>query len=101
MITNAALTTSVSNAYVSSGDTVTSVAYFCNYSGSPVNIHVYVVPSGGTASDSNIIYSNVNIQAGDTYIMETEKIIFGNGDTLQANASANTAVTVTVSYTGV
>lgn len=101
MITNAALTTSVSNAYVSSGDTVTSVAYFCNYSGSPVNIHVYLVPNGGTASSSNIIYSNVNIQAGDTYIMETEKIILGDGDTIQANASANTAVTVTVSYTGV
>lgn len=101
MITNAALTTSVANVYVSSGNTVMSVAYFCNYSASPVNIHVYAVPNGGTQSSSNMIYSNVTIQGGDTLVVETEKIIFGDNDSLQANASSNSAITATVSYTGV
>jgi hypothetical protein len=60
-----------------------------------------LVPSGGTANVLNKIYSNVTITAGDTLVVETEKIIFSSGDTLRANASANSAINATVSYTGV
>lgn len=101
MITTANVTSSVSNVYVSSGNTVMSVAYFCNYSASPAQVSVHVVPAGGTANVLNKIYSNVSITAGDTLVVETEKIIFGNGDTLQANASTNNAINAIVSYTGV
>ena len=101
MITTANVTTSVANVYSSVNNTVMSVGYFCNYSASPVNIHIYAVPSGQTANVLNMIGSNVTIQGGDTYIMETEKIIFGNGDALQANASSNNSIGFTVSYTGV
>jgi hypothetical protein len=101
MITTANVTTTVSNIYTSSGNTVMSVAYFCNYSTSPAQITVHLVPSGGSANVLNRIYSNVSITAGDTLVVETEKIIFGNNDTLQANASANNAINATVSYTGV
>jgi hypothetical protein len=101
MITNTALTTTPANVYVSSGNSVLSTIHFCNYSGSPVNIHVYAVPSGSSASNSNMIYSNVTIQGGDTYIVYQEKFILGNNQSIQANASANSAITTTVSYTGV
>lgn len=101
MITTANVTTTVSNIYTSSGNTVMSVAYFCNYSTSPAQITVHLVPSGSSANVLNRIYSNVSITAGDTLVVETEKIIFGNNDTLQANASANNAINATVSYTGV
>ena len=100
-ITTANITTAVGNIYTSSGNTVMSVAYFCNYSSSPAQITVHLVPSGGSANVLNRIYSNVSITAGDTLVVETEKIIFSSGDTLQANASANSAITATVSYTGV
>ncbi len=89
------------NIYTSSGNTVMSVAYFCNYSSSPAQITVHLVPSGGSANVLNRIYSNVSITAGDTLVVETEKIIFSSGDMLQANASANTAINSTVSFTGV
>lgn len=101
MITTANVTTTVSNIYTSSGNTVMSVAYFCNYSTSPAQITVHLVPSGSSANVLNRIYSNVSITAGDTLVVETEKIIFGNNDTLQANASVNNAINATVSYTGV
>lgn len=101
MIQNTTLTTTVANIYVSSGNSVLSTIHFCNYSGSPVNIHVYAVPSGNVAGNGNMIYSNVNIQGGDTYIVYQEKFILGNGQMIQANASANSAITTTVSYTGV
>lgn len=101
MITTANVTTSVSNIYASSGNTVMSVAYFCNYSGSPVQIRIYAVPDGSSASNLNMIGSNVTIQGGDTYIMETEKIVFGNNDSLRANASVNNAISAVLSYVSV
>lgn len=101
MITTANVTSSVSTVYTSSGNTVMSVAYFCNYSTSPAQITVHLVPSGGSANVLNKIYSNVSVTAGDTLVVETEKIIFSTGDTLQANASANNAFNAIVSYTGV
>ena len=100
-ITTADITTAVGNIYTSSGNTVMSVAYFCNYSSSPAQITVHLVPSGGSANVLNKIYSNVTITAGDTLVVETEKIIFSSGDTLRANASANSAINATVSFTGV
>ncbi len=100
-ITTANITTAVGSVYTSSGNTVMSVAYFCNYSSSPAQITVHLVPSGGSANVLNRIYSNVSITAGDTLVVETEKIIFSSGDTLQANSSANSAINAIVSYTGV
>jgi hypothetical protein len=100
-ITTANVTTTVSNLYTSSGNTVMSVAYFCNYSASPAQITLHVVPSGASANVLNRIYNNVSITAGDTLVVETEKIIFGSGDTLQGNTSANNAINAIVSYTGV
>lgn len=101
MITTANVTTSVSNIYASSGNTVMSVAYFCNYSTNPVQIRIYAVPDGSSDSNLNMIGSNVTIQGGDTYIMETEKIVFGNNDSLRANASVNNAISAVLSYVSV
>jgi len=99
-ITTANITTTVGNIYTSSGNTVMSVAYFCNYSSSPAQITVHLVPSGGSANVLNRIYSNVSITAGDTLVVETEKILFASGDSLRANASANSAINASVSFIG-
>jgi hypothetical protein len=100
-IINTALTTSVSNIYVSSGNTIVSVMYFCNYSASTVSFNLYAVPSASTASNSNIIYNAVQLASGDTYVVDFEKLVLSNGDTLRANATVNTSITSTVSYIGV
>lgn len=100
MITTSNVTTSVSTVYTSSGETAMSVAYFCNYSASPAQITVHLVPDGQTANVLNKIYSNVSVTAGDTLVVETEKIVFANGDTIQANASANNSFNAVISYVG-
>lgn len=101
MIISSNVTTTVSNIYASTGNTVMSVTYLCNYSASPVQVNLFAVTNGSAVSNTNKIYSNVTITAGDTLVIETEKIIFGNGDSLRANASADGAVSATVSYVGV
>lgn len=100
-IINTGLTTVISNIYVSSGNTVISAMYFCNYSASTISFNLYAVPDGSTDGSSTIIYNNVQLAANDTYVIDWEKLVLGNGDTLRANASANTSVTSTVSYIGV
>jgi hypothetical protein len=101
MITNTSLTTIPSNIYVSSGNTIVSAMYFCNYSASAVTFNLYAVPSGWVANANTQIYSSVLVESKDTYVVDWEKLAFGNGETLRANVSANVSMTSTVSYIGV
>lgn len=100
-IINTSLTTVPSNIYVSSGNTIISAMYFCNYSTSTVTFNLYAVPAGSTPTANTQIYSSVQLASNDTYVVDWEKLAFSNGDTLRANASANVSVTSTVSYIGI
>lgn len=101
-ITNSAvINSSAANIYASSGETTVVTMYLTNYTGSSVTANVYLVPAAGTAGTSNIILPNIIIGAYDSYIMNTERIVLGNGDMIQANANTASAVTATVSYTDV
>ena len=101
-ITNSAVTNlSAANIYASSGETTVVTMYLANYTGSSVTANVYLVPAAGTAGTSNIIIPNITISAYDSYVMNTERLVLGNGDMIQANANTGSAVTATVSYTDV
>ena len=100
-ISNTVLTTIASNVYVSSGNSVVSVMYFCNTDSTAKTFNLYAVPSGTSTIDGNVqIYANVQLQSHDTFVVDMEKIVLANGDTLRANASANATITTTVSYVG-
>jgi len=92
--------TTAANIYVSVGNTIITTVHLCNYSGSAVTANLYLVPSGNVAGNTNIIYSSATINGQNTLIMEKEKVILSNGDTIQANCSAGNAVTATISYLG-
>lgn len=100
-IINTTLDTSVANIYASTGNSVVVTAFFCNTDVSARTFNLYAVPAAGTAGISNQILKSVTINAGDTYIMNSERLVLANGETLQANASVNSVVVATVSYTGV
>ena len=100
-IQNTTLTTSYSSVYTSTGDSATTVIYFCNTSSSPVKFDLCVVPSGDSPSASNQIYSEVEVAAKDTYIIELEKLILEDGDSLRAKDDTGSVTTVTVSYVSI
>ncbi len=81
------------------GDALTTM-YFCNRSAANLQINVYVVTSGFIANANNITYSNVTITSGDTLVIDWEKLVFGTGDTIRANASAGDSIVATVSTIG-
>lgn len=96
---NTSLTSTVSNVYASSGNSVVSVIYFCNTDGTAVDLNLWAVQAGGTAGATNQVYKNVQIAGSDTFVVDMEKIVLADQETLQANASGN--VTATVSYVGI
>ena len=102
-ISTANITTSIANAYVSSGNTAVTFLSLANYSASNVNANVYVVPSGNTVGNLNIVTSNLQITTQDTYqfYAGNEKLVLANGDSIQINASANSSITAVISYTSI
>jgi hypothetical protein len=100
-INNANVTTVASSIYTSSGNSATTVMHFCNYTNNGTTANVWIVPNGQTANSINMIYSNVTITSFNTMVIDTEKLILGNGDAIYANASANLSVGATVSYIGI
>ena len=105
-ITNASLTTTVGNVYVSTGNTAITFLSICNFGASNVSVNVHAVPNGGTAGNVNIILTGIELEAagngtGDTYQLYSggEKLLLANGDSIQMTATANSAVTATTSFT--
>lgn len=91
------------NIFVSAGtngDAVTTM-YFCNRSAGTTTFNLYLVPVGGNADINNVAYSNKTITAGDTYIVDWEKLVLANGETIRANANVGNAIVATVSTIGV
>lgn len=81
MITNFSVGTSTATpAYTASGEVAVTVIYICNTSGSDGDVDVYLVPNGDIVGAQHLIYKNLIIRSNDTYIIDTEKLILGNGD---------------------
>lgn len=102
-ISTANVTTSIANAYVSSGNTCVTFLSLANYSAANVTANVYVVPSGSAAGNLNVSVANIQITVQDTFqfYASNEKLILANGDSIQVNAGANNAIAAVVSYTSI
>lgn len=81
------------------GDAITTM-YFCNRGASATTFNLYVVPGSFIANSNNIVYTNKIITAGDTYIIDWEKLVLNNGDTIRANANVGNAIVATISTIG-
>jgi hypothetical protein len=110
MITNAILTNTAANVVYGTptqNNAVTCIQA-CNITNaagfevpSTVNIDVYLVPAGQTVGTQNLIYSKVPITAGDTFIVDAERMVLGDGDAVWAGADINGAIVFTVSTVGI
>jgi hypothetical protein len=100
-ITVGNVTTAASNVYVSAGATAITFMSLCNYSAGNVTANVYVVPSGGSVGNANVILASIELTALDTYQLYAggEKLLLDTGDTVKVNANTNNAITTVVSYT--
>ena len=104
-ITNFQVGTGVGTAaFTASADTAVTVIHICSKSSADGTVNIYVVPSydGSTAPTENYkLYNELSIEAKDTYIIDTEKMILGNGDKIYVqNVDSSGQVIVTISTIG-
>ena len=75
------LTTTPGAVYTSSGNTAAMTIYFTNYSSSNVAaFSLWAVKNGDLPENKNILYVNVTVQPGDTYLASTERLLLDNND---------------------
>lgn len=99
-IQSTTLTLGTSNIYVSSGNTVISTMYFCNYGAAAANLSVYITSAGSTFSTTaNLVYREIQIAAADTFVVDREKLVLGSGDYIRANSGGS--ISATVNYVGI
>jgi hypothetical protein len=89
------ITTAATAIYTSTNSTACTVIYICNTSASTVTVTVNV---GAAATNTNTIYKLLSIVANDTYVINMERLMLDNGQSIWVTASAANAIVTTVSY---
>lgn len=87
--------------FTSSGNNAITCIYFLNTDSSARTIDVHVKPLGEALAAENQIYDAVSIPAGDTFVIDAEKLILEDTDEITALASVTSVVVCTVSSIGI
>jgi len=70
--------------FTATADTAVTTIHLCNISSAAdASINIYLLPSDGSTTvptENNKLYNQLTVQATDTYIIDTEKLILANGD---------------------
>jgi hypothetical protein len=92
-----AIGTGATTVYTSSGTTAITCMFFMNDNAAARTLNVHVVQSGGSIANTNQIVKTINIDAADSYVINTEKLVLSNGDTIQCTASVGSSIFPTIS----
>ena len=103
LVTDIITQTTPTEIYASTNDSAITWATFTNYGVSAATLTLYVVPSGDSATNENMILDSESISAGDTFSLYTagEKLLLSNGDKIYAFSDTATSVNVVISYTSI
>ncbi len=95
--------TAAANIYASAGNTAVTTIYLCNALNSVVTVNLFCVAGGANVANPsrNMLYSNLQIAPNDTYVIDSERLLLGQGDHLRANASIANSVLATISFTSI
>lgn len=98
-IKNTQLTsTSVLQVFSATVQTALTTVIFCNVSPTTsTSINVFAVPFGSSPLPSTQIMKSLPLAAGDTFVLDTERLILEQNDSLWVQSSVSNVVTVTVS----
>ena len=105
-ITSTQLTgTGLTTVYTSSSSNAITTMIICNTGAvnltdetvNACNLTLHLVAASSSATDVNKVISNLNIPAGETVFFSDERIVLGNNDTVQAQASVANLLSITIS----
>jgi hypothetical protein len=90
--------------YASTLNSAVTSIHICNTSANTIHFNLAVVQAGNEPSmTSNALYYNVALTSSDTYVIDTERLILSNGDSLRVSVPDHSVgiVVATVSYIGI
>lgn len=98
-IKNTQLTnTSVLQVFSATSQMALTTVVFCNISASTnTTVNVFAVPYGSPINGSTQIMNALPLAAGDTFVLDTERFILEQNDSIWAQSTASNCVTITVS----
>ena len=83
-LTSTVLTTSTASVFTSNGENAVTAIYLCNTGDTAVQFNMHAVPNGTMANNTNLIYYHVPLAGKDTYVIDSEKLILQDLDSIQA-----------------
>lgn len=91
---------------VESTDVALTVMLFCNLNtpdpADPTaglqNIDIHVVANGDVPNATNKIGNQIPVEASDTFVFSTERIVLSQGDRIYASTTNSGQISATVSY---
>jgi len=90
--------------FKASADTAVTTIHLCNITSSDATVNVYLLPDDGSSAgptENNKLYNNLLVQAADTYIIDTEKLILSSGDKIFVETPDSAAsIVATISTIG-
>ena len=91
-------------AFEATADTAVTSIHICNITSSDATVDIYLLPEDGSTTvptENNKIYNSLSVQATDSYIIDTEKMILGTGDKIYVQTADSAGqVIVTISTIG-
>ena len=101
MITNTTVeSTTTTRIFLSAGQNALTTMIFCNTSVSDTELDVFVVPFGSNATPSTQILNGIPVPSGETFVLDSERLILEDGDSVYAQATVDGVITATVSSLG-
>lgn len=90
--------TNHTNIFVSSGEHGITTLMICNHSTTTdAVVDAWVVPDGSTRGNANQILKSLTIVASDTFVMDMEKLVLSNGDTIVLKSNVADVVNSVIS----
>jgi hypothetical protein len=84
--------------YTSVGENAVTTIIFCNTAVVDTSLTVWMVEGGQSLNNDMMILNSITMPAGETFSMDTERFILGDGDQIYAQAVDSNAISATVSY---
>lgn len=84
--------------YTAAGEQAITTIILCNTSDSNDTVAtIWLVPAGNAVSPTRMIINDVSIPAKETFALDTERFIFGDGDSIYVQADQDNAISCTIS----
>jgi hypothetical protein len=96
-IRNTQVATIPTQVFLADGQQAITTMIFCNISTSTNTVSVYAVPFGSNADPTTQILKDVVIPPAETFIMDTERLVLEDNDSIFALSEINNGIVATIS----